>query len=81
LSWKAIPLNQPTKIFGVGRKIAIKDLAILQTGDLAVILRYRHIFSPHRIDKHTARRKNGLCLVYQPSGCTHQPEGLCVLCK
>jgi len=62
-------------------KIAIEDLAILQTGDLAAILRYRRIFSPHRIDEHTARRKNGLCLVWQPSGCTHQPERLCVLCK
>jgi hypothetical protein len=44
-------------------KIAIKNLAILQTGDLAAILRYRRIFSPHRIGEHTARRKNGLCLV------------------
>jgi len=48
-------------------KIAIEDLAILQTGDLAAILRYRRIFSPHRIDEHTARRKNGLCLVWQPT--------------
>jgi hypothetical protein len=32
------------------RKIAIEDLAILQTGDLAAILRYRRIFSPHCID-------------------------------
>src|SRR3990170_4952425 len=30
-------------------KIAIKNLAILQTGDLPAILRYRTIFSPHRI--------------------------------
>ena len=40
------------------RKIAIKNLAILQTGDLPAILRYRLIFSPHRIDEHTARHKN-----------------------
>jgi len=39
-------------------KIAIKNLAILQTGDLPAILRYRTIFSPHRIGEHTARRKN-----------------------
>src|SRR3990167_2586068 len=31
------------------RKIAIKTLAILQTGDLPAILRYRPIFDPHRI--------------------------------
>jgi len=31
------------------RKIAIKTLAILQTCDLAAILRYRRIFAPHRI--------------------------------
>ncbi len=40
------------------RKIAIKNLAILQTGDLAAILRYRTIFAPHRIDEHTAHRTN-----------------------
>jgi len=40
------------------RKIAIKNLAILQTGDLPDILRYRPIFSPYRIGEHTARRKN-----------------------
>src|SRR3990172_11377658 len=32
-----------------GRKIAIKNLAILQTCDLPAILRYRRIFAPHRI--------------------------------
>ena len=31
------------------RKIAIENLAILQTGDLPAILRYRRIFVPHRI--------------------------------
>src|SRR3989344_8714615 len=31
------------------RKIAIKNLAILQTGDLPAILRCRRIFAPHRI--------------------------------
>ena len=40
------------------RKIAIKNLAILQTCDLPAILRYRTIFTPHRIGKYTARRKN-----------------------
>src|SRR3990170_7267925 len=40
------------------RKIAIKNLAILQTGDLPAILRYRTIFAPHRIGEHTARCKN-----------------------
>jgi hypothetical protein len=40
------------------RKIAIKNLAILQTCDLAAILRYRPIFVPHRIGEHTARLKN-----------------------
>ncbi|OHB73538.1 MAG: hypothetical protein A2W17_08405 [Planctomycetes bacterium RBG_16_41_13] len=35
--------------FAPYRKIAIKNLAILQTCDLAAILRYRHIFAPHRI--------------------------------
>jgi len=44
--------------FNRGRKIAIKDRAILQTGDLPAILRYRTIFTPHRIGEHTARRKN-----------------------
>ena len=46
-------------------KIAIKNLAILQTGDLpdpsfawVPRLRYRPIFVPHRIGKHTARLKN-----------------------
>jgi len=47
------------------RKIAIKTLAILQTCDLSAILRYRRIFAPHRIGKHTPRRKNALCLVWQ----------------
>jgi len=31
------------------RKIAIENLAILQTGDLPAILRCRHIFALHRI--------------------------------
>ncbi|OGP31653.1 MAG: hypothetical protein A2073_04760 [Deltaproteobacteria bacterium GWC2_42_11] len=53
-------------------KIAIKNLAILQTGDLpdpsfawVPRLRCRRIFAPHRIGEHTARRKNGLRLVWQ----------------
>ena len=33
----------------VNRKIAIENLAILQTGDLPAILRYLTIFVPHRI--------------------------------
>src|SRR3990172_9139511 len=40
------------------RKIAIKNLAILQTGDLPAILCYRTIFGPHRIGEHTARLQN-----------------------
>ena len=48
-----------TKVY---RKIAIKTLAILQTGvrlrRMPAILCYRTIFSPHRIGEHTARRKN-----------------------
>ncbi|OGP32105.1 MAG: hypothetical protein A2073_04865 [Deltaproteobacteria bacterium GWC2_42_11] len=47
------------------RKIAIKNLAILQTGDLPAIVRCRRIFAPHRIGEHTARCKNGLRLVWQ----------------
>jgi len=47
------------------RKIAIKNFAILQTGDLPAVLRCRRIFAPHRIGEHTARRKNGLRLVWQ----------------
>ncbi|MBI5048592.1 MAG: hypothetical protein HZB54_06570 [Deltaproteobacteria bacterium] len=39
------------------RKIAIKNLATLQTCDLPAILRYRTIFTPHRIGEHTARCK------------------------
>jgi hypothetical protein len=46
------------------RKIAIKNLAILQTCDLpdpsfawVPRLRYRPIFAPHRIGEHTVRRK------------------------
>jgi len=35
------------------RKIAIENLAILQTGDLPAILCYRRIFVPHRIGEHT----------------------------
>jgi len=46
-------------------KIAIKNLAILQTCDLRAILCYRRIFTPHRIGEYAARRKNGLCLVWQ----------------
>ena len=42
----------------VHRKIAIENLAILQTCDLPAILRYRPIFTPHRIGEHTARRRN-----------------------
>jgi len=42
----------------VHRKIAIENLAILQTCDLPAILRYRPIFTPHRIGEYTARCKN-----------------------
>jgi len=35
--------------FNQGRKIAIENLAILQTGDLPAILRCRRIFALHRI--------------------------------
>ena len=64
----------------VNRKIAIENLAILQTGDLPAILRCRRIFalhpaqrgSPypppvplHEGDRGRAHRKNGLRLVWQ----------------
>src|SRR3989338_5402050 len=42
----AILIESITSYF---RKIAIEDFAILQTGDLAAILRCRRIFALHRI--------------------------------
>jgi len=44
---------QYNRILKTSRKIAIKTPAILQTGDLPAILRYRPIFVPHRIGEHT----------------------------
>jgi hypothetical protein len=69
-----LPIMRMTQPYPEYCKIAIKTLAILQTGDLPAILRYRTIFAPHRIPPpvplHEGDKgliaKIGRCLVWQP---------------
>ena len=49
LDFSSLPSKAGPSGVAVNRKIAIENLAILQTGDLPAILRCRRIFALHRI--------------------------------